>query len=142
MELKADTDFTCEGASNIIIASVDPIYQNDVTYTLDGNLTQESGIFENVSKGKHMVSVTHKEYGCTDVPIEVVIEEYTPITFDIVENMRLLQVVADPIMSTALTLTMILGPTTPWILIPSGNQGIINFTLKTNEDVFRKKRSF
>ncbi len=86
LELKADTDFTCEGASNIIIASVDPIYQNDVTYTLDGNLTQESGIFENVSKGKHMVSVTHKEYGCTDIPIEVVIEEYTPITFDIVET--------------------------------------------------------
>ncbi|MEL4454943.1 T9SS type B sorting domain-containing protein [Lutimonas vermicola] len=86
LELKADTDFTCEGASNIITASVDPIYQNDVTYTLDGNLTQESGIFENVSKGKHMVSVTHKEYGCTDIPVEVVIEEYTPITFDIVET--------------------------------------------------------
>ncbi|MGB5499702.1 MAG: hypothetical protein WBM77_12310, partial [Maribacter sp.] len=86
LELKADTDFTCEGASNIIIASVDPIYQNDVTFTLDGNLTEESGIFENVSKGKHMVSVTHKEFGCTDVPIEVVVEEYTPIAFDIIET--------------------------------------------------------
>ncbi len=86
LELTAETDFTCEGASNIIIASVDPIYQNDVTYTLDGNLTQESGIFENVSKGNHLVSVTHKDYGCTDVPVEVVIEQYTPIVFDIVET--------------------------------------------------------
>jgi gliding motility-associated-like protein/uncharacterized repeat protein (TIGR01451 family) len=86
LELKAETDFSCEGASNIIIASVDPIYEGEVTYTLDGGLTQESGIFENVSKGKHMVSVTHKEYGCTDVPIEVEIEEYTPITFSIIET--------------------------------------------------------
>ena len=86
LELKAETDFSCEGASNIVIASVDPIYEGEVTYTLDGGLTQESGIFENVSKGKHMVSVTHKEYGCTDTPIEVVVEEYIPITFDIVET--------------------------------------------------------
>ncbi len=68
LELKAETDFSCEGASNIIIASVDPIYEGEVTYTLDGSLTQDSGIFENVSKGTHMVSVTHKElwlYRCT-----------------------------------------------------------------------------
>ena len=86
LELKAETDFSCEGASNIIIASVDPIYEGEVTYTLDGSLTQDSGIFENVSKGTHMVSVTHKEYGCKDLPVEVVIEEYTPITFNIVET--------------------------------------------------------
>ena len=84
LELKADTDFSCQGASNIIMASVDPIYQNDVTYTLDGNITQESGIFENVSKGTHTVSVTHKEYGCTDAPVEVQIEAYTPIAFNVV----------------------------------------------------------
>ena len=84
LELTADTDFTCQGASNIIIASVDPIYQNDVTYTLDGSLTQESGIFENVSKGTHSVSVSHKEYGCTDAPVEVEIEAYTPIAFEVV----------------------------------------------------------
>ena len=86
LELKAETDFSCEGASNIIIASVDPIYDDEVTYTLDGGLTQDSGIFENVSKGKHLVSVRHKEYGCTDAPVEVEIEEYTPITFSIVET--------------------------------------------------------
>lgn len=86
LELAAETDFSCEGASNIIIASVDPIYQNDVMYTLDGAITQESGIFENVSKGKHMVSVSHKEYGCTDAPVEVQIEEYTPISFNVIET--------------------------------------------------------
>ena len=53
VELKAETDFSCEGASNIIIASVDPIYEGEVNYILDGSLTQSSGIFENVSQGKH-----------------------------------------------------------------------------------------
>jgi gliding motility-associated-like protein/uncharacterized repeat protein (TIGR01451 family) len=86
LELTAETDFSCEGASNIIIASVDPIYQNDVNYILDGTVTQESGIFENVSKGKHTVSVSHKEYGCSDAPIEVIVEEYVPITFDVIET--------------------------------------------------------
>ena len=86
LELTAETDFSCEGASNIIIASVDPIYQDDVNYILDGSLTQSSGIFENVTKGKHTVSVTHKEYGCTDAPIEVMVEEYVPITFDVLET--------------------------------------------------------
>lgn len=86
LELKAETDFSCEGASNIIIASVDPIYQDEVNYILDGSLTQSSGIFENVSKGKHIVNVTHKEYGCTDAPIEVMIEEYVPITFSVIET--------------------------------------------------------
>jgi len=33
-----------------------------------------------------MVSVAHKEYGCTDLPVEVEIEAYTPITFSIVET--------------------------------------------------------
>jgi len=86
LELTADTDFSCEGASNIIIASVDPIYENEVNYTLDGSLTQTSGIFENVSKGKHTVSVSHKEYGCSDTPIEVMVDEYVPIAFDVIET--------------------------------------------------------
>jgi gliding motility-associated-like protein len=86
LELKAETDFSCEGASNIIIASVDPIYENEVNYILDGSLTQSSGIFENVSKGKHTVSVSHKEYGCSDTPIEVMVDEYVPIAFDVIET--------------------------------------------------------
>ena len=40
LELKAETDFSCQGASNIIIASVDPIYQDEVTYILDGSISQ------------------------------------------------------------------------------------------------------
>ncbi|WKK67436.1 T9SS type B sorting domain-containing protein [Lutimonas zeaxanthinifaciens] len=96
LELKAETDFSCQGASNIIIASVDPIYEDEVSYTLDGSLTQDSGIFENVSKGKHTVTVSHKEYGCTDAPIEVVIEEYTPITFNVVPiDINVYEVVAN-----------------------------------------------
>ncbi len=85
LQLTADTDFTCEGASNIIIAQVDPIYQNDVTYYLDGGNANTSGIFEQVTKGNHIVTVKHNEYGCSDTPVEVMIQEYIPITFQ-VEN--------------------------------------------------------
>jgi gliding motility-associated-like protein len=86
LQLSAETDFSCEGASNIIIAQVDPIYQNDVTYILDGNINQTSGIFENISKGMHTVTVRHNDYGCSDVPIEVMVEEYVPITFEVIET--------------------------------------------------------
>ncbi len=86
LDLKAETDFSCEGASNIIIASVDPIYENEVSYILDGSLTQDSGIFENVSSGNHTVTARHKDYGCGDEPIEVIVAPYTPITFDLIET--------------------------------------------------------
>ena len=85
LQLEATTDFSCEGASNIIIAQVDPIYQNDVTYTLDGNTSNTSGVFENVSKGTHLVTVKHNQFGCGDEPIEVIVAEYIPISFT-VEN--------------------------------------------------------
>ena len=86
LQLAAETDFSCEGASNIIIAQVDPIYQNDVTYSLDGNINQTSGIFENVGKGMHIVTVKHNDYGCSDAPIQVMVEEYIPIEFEVVET--------------------------------------------------------
>ncbi len=70
----------------MIIASVDPIYENEVTYILDGNLSQDSGIFENVSSGKHTVTVRHKDYGCGDEPVEVNVESYTPISFEVIET--------------------------------------------------------
>ncbi len=86
LELKATTDFSCEGANNMIIASVDPIYEDEVTYILDGNLSQDSGIFENVSSGKHTVTVRHKDYGCGDEPVEVNVESYSPISFEVIET--------------------------------------------------------
>jgi len=86
LQLSAETDFSCEGASNMIIAQVDPIYQNEVTYILDGNINQTSGIFEQVTKGMHTVTVRHNDYGCSDVPVQVMIEEYVPITFEVVET--------------------------------------------------------
>ncbi|MDH3322498.1 MAG: T9SS type B sorting domain-containing protein, partial [Flavobacteriaceae bacterium] len=86
LQLEAATDFSCEGASNIIVAQVDPIYQNDVTYTLDGNLSNTSGIFEGVNKGNHSVTVKHNEFGCSDEPVEVFVDEYVPIDFQVVET--------------------------------------------------------
>ena len=83
LNLEATTDFSCDNAGTTIIAQVDPIYDNLVTYTLDGNLSQASGIFENVSHGEHTVTVKHNDYGCSDEPVKVTIENYTPITFTI-----------------------------------------------------------
>ncbi|MCK5638182.1 MAG: T9SS type B sorting domain-containing protein [Flavobacteriaceae bacterium] len=83
LQLSADTDFSCEGSNSMIIAQVDPIYQNDVTFTLDGNTSNTSGIFENVSKGTHKVTVKHNEYGCSDEPVEVTVAEYVPISFEV-----------------------------------------------------------
>ena len=85
LKLEASTDFSCEKGGTTIIAKVDPIYDNQVTFTLDGNLSQTSGIFENVPHGEHFVTVKHNDYGCKDEPVMVVVENYTPITF-IVEN--------------------------------------------------------
>jgi len=86
LQLEATTDFSCEGASNIIIAQVDPIYQNDVTYTLDGSISNTSGIFENISKGNHKVTVKHNEFGCVDEPVVVFVDEYVPLSFQVVES--------------------------------------------------------
>ncbi|MEN8186658.1 MAG: T9SS type B sorting domain-containing protein [Bacteroidota bacterium] len=79
LNLEANTDFSCEGASNMVIASVDPVYDGLVTFTLDGNINETSGIFENVGKGQHTVTVTHNEYGCSGEPVIVTVEEYIPI---------------------------------------------------------------
>ncbi len=83
LNLEATSNFSCESANSTIIAQVDPIYDNLVTYTLDGNLSQASGIFENVPFGEHIVTVRHDEYGCSDEPVKVIVENYTPITFTI-----------------------------------------------------------
>ena len=83
LKLEATTDFSCDSGGNMVVASVDPIYDNLVTYTLDGTKSQASGIFENVSKGTHTITVKHNEYGCSGTPIDVFVEEYVPIDFAI-----------------------------------------------------------
>ena len=83
LKLEATTDFSCENAGTTIIAQVDPIYDGLVTYTLDGTKSQASGIFENVHFGDHTITVKHNEYGCSDEPVTVHVENYTPITFTV-----------------------------------------------------------
>ena len=87
LNLIANTNFSCDNGGNIIIAEVDPIYQNDVTYYLDGNSTSNTtGIFENVSKGSHQVTAKHNEYNCSDDPITIEIDNYTPLAFNVVNT--------------------------------------------------------
>jgi gliding motility-associated-like protein len=83
LKLEATTNFSCDKGGNLIVAKVDPIYDNMVTYTLDGLLSQASGIFENISAGQHTVTVRHNDYGCTDDPVVVFVEEYNKIEFTI-----------------------------------------------------------
>jgi gliding motility-associated-like protein len=83
LKLEVTTNFSCEKGGNLIVAKVDPIYDNMVTYTLDGLLSQASGIFENISAGQHTVTVRHNDYGCTDDPVVVFVEEYNKIEFTI-----------------------------------------------------------
>ena len=75
--------FSCEGASNQIMATVDAQYENEVMYTLDGSTTQASGLFEDVSEGNHTVTVVNTTNGCTAEPIAITIEAYTPVSFTI-----------------------------------------------------------
>ncbi|MFD1316427.1 T9SS type B sorting domain-containing protein [Namhaeicola litoreus] len=83
LKLEATTDFSCDSGGNLIVASVDPIYDGLVTFTLDGSINQSTGIFENVPKGNHIVTVKHNEYGCNGIPAEVFVEEYIPLDFTI-----------------------------------------------------------
>ena len=86
LDLQASTDFSCEGASNMIIAQVDPIYEGQVTYILDNSISQSTGIFENVGKGSHTVTVKHNDYGCADAPITLQVEEYRPLSIELVNS--------------------------------------------------------
>ena len=83
LNLEATTDFSCDAGSSMVIAKVDPLYDNEVTYFLDGKNPNKSGIFENVAAGTHTVTVQHDTYGCSDEPVQVQIEKYDPVTFEI-----------------------------------------------------------
>ncbi|MGB5463381.1 MAG: T9SS type B sorting domain-containing protein [Aureibaculum sp.] len=86
LELTASAGFSCEGSFARVIASVDPIYSDEVMYTLDGTITQASGVFENVPDGEHTITVEHMPTGCTDEPVTVTVEAYQPITFELIES--------------------------------------------------------
>jgi gliding motility-associated-like protein len=83
LKLQAKTSFSCEKGGSLIVASVDPIYDHVVTYTLDGTRNQTSGIFEDVTPGEHTVTVKHNDYGCGDTPVILFVEEYKKIEFTI-----------------------------------------------------------
>jgi len=79
----AAANFSCEGSFNQIVASVDPAYSNDVTYTLDGTTTSTTGLFEDVADGEHTVTVVNNSTGCSAEPVTVTVDAYTPVTFSI-----------------------------------------------------------
>jgi len=54
---------------------------------LDGNDTNNTSvIFEDVSKGSHEVTVKHNEYNCSDEPVVLQVEEYTPLVFNVINT--------------------------------------------------------
>ena len=86
LEFEATGGFSCEGATNTIIATVADQYKNDVKYKLDNAHENTTGIFENVSGGDHIVSVEQITTGCSADPITIHVEAYTPITINDVAN--------------------------------------------------------
>ncbi|MDX5585559.1 MAG: T9SS type B sorting domain-containing protein [Aureibaculum sp.] len=87
LNFSAETEFSCEGSSNQIIASVDPQYANEVTYTLDGTIEQATGFFEDVADGEHTLTVEHNSTGCKDEPITITVHAYIPVAIgDLVES--------------------------------------------------------
>ena len=83
LEFTADAGFKCEGSENQIIANVAAQYQNEVEYSLDGGSYQSSNVFEDVPNGEHTVRVRNTSTGCTDEPVVVNVEAYTPVSLDI-----------------------------------------------------------
>ena len=79
LEFAATGGFSCEGATNTITATVAETYRNDVTYRLDGGISNTTGVFEDVSSGSHTVTVVQNSTGCSSDPIEVIIDSYTAL---------------------------------------------------------------
>lgn len=80
LEFDAVGGFSCEGGSSTITATVAAQYANEVTYILDGTLTNTTGIFENVSSGMHSVTARHNTFLCQADPIEINVASYTAMT--------------------------------------------------------------
>jgi len=83
LEFEASAGFECEGSKNQVNASVAAQYENEVEYSLDGSTFQASGIFDDVSDGQHTVRVRNTTNGCTEPPITVTVEGYTPVSFEV-----------------------------------------------------------
>lgn len=95
LEFTADAGFKCEGSENQIIANVAAQYQNEVEYSLNGGSYQSSNVFENVPDGEHTVRVRNTSTGCTDEPVVVNVEAYTPVSLDIQNTSSLVEYVVN-----------------------------------------------
>ena len=91
LEFEVSGGFSCESATNQIIATVADQYTSDVTYTLDGSTTSTTGIFDDVADGDHTVTVVNTVNGCSADPITVTVEEYTPVSFEVVQQFNSLR---------------------------------------------------
>ncbi|WP_198680025.1 T9SS type B sorting domain-containing protein [Aureibaculum luteum] len=83
LEFTADAGFKCEGSENQIITAVATEYENEVEFSLDGGSYQTSNVFEDVANGEHTVRVRNTSTGCTDEPVVVLVEAYTPVSFNV-----------------------------------------------------------
>ncbi len=79
LEFEATGGFSCSGSINTITATVAPAYANEVTYIMDGTITNTTGIFENVTPGLHSVTARHNTFLCEAPPVEVSAVAYTPM---------------------------------------------------------------
>jgi len=74
LQFEAIENSLCESHTSQIIATVADEYKDQVQYTLDGNITETSGIFNDVSDGEHTVTVVNTVNGCVSEPIIVQVD--------------------------------------------------------------------
>ena len=95
LEFTADAGFQCEGSENQIIANVAAQYQNEVEYSLNGGSFQTSNVFEDVPDGEYTIRVRNTNTGCSDEPVVVNVEAYTPVSLDIQNTTSLIEFVVN-----------------------------------------------
>ncbi len=86
LQFEAVGGFSCEGATNIITATVAAEFAGDVTYRINGGSANSTGIFEDVNQGTHTITVQQNSTGCSAEPITIVIDQYIPVSFIVEQN--------------------------------------------------------
>ena len=79
LSLNTVTETNCINYLGKITATVDAKYSSEVTYSLNGGVSQASGVFDNLTSGTYTLTATHVD-GCI-ITKEVVINNPNPLTF-------------------------------------------------------------
>ncbi|MFD2550708.1 T9SS type B sorting domain-containing protein [Bizionia sediminis] len=83
LNAQANVAYLCE--DNRVTITVDPSSANNVTYILNGNISQTSNVFTNVPAGLHEVEILHNQTGCFET-VSFFIETVMPLGLTLEET--------------------------------------------------------